>query len=286
MEDNNLNPTGVPEENAAEAAAETAAETAETVQESADTLADKVADKVEAFGETAENVSDKVVDTVTGVVDAAGEAADEFGEKVADVVTGADNAAEAAAETVTDTAAETADAAKTESSSFVDKVADVVNAAGEAADSFGEKVADKVSETFGGADNAANTASADANSTQQAIQPNVIYTAAGAPMKDKKDNTLGLISLILGIVSCIFNIANIPMLFLGVGVCCAPIGGLLALAAIIIGIVSLVTKKQSGKAMALIGIISAALPAILLIIFIILMAVGVLAPAAAQSLSY
>ena len=45
-------------------------------------------------------------------------------------------------------------------------------------------------------------------------------------------------------------------------------------------------KKQSGKAMALIGIISAALPAILLIIFIILMAVGVLAPAAAQSLSY
>ncbi|MBO7472438.1 MAG: hypothetical protein J6Y71_10655 [Ruminococcus sp.] len=169
MEDNKLNPTGVPEEvnNAAEAVADAA-------QEGADTIADKVAEKVESFGDAAENVSDKVVDTVTGVVDAAGEAADDFGDKVADVVSG-----------------EAADA----NASLGDKVADVVNAAGDAADTFGEKVADTVSEAFGNA----------TDSAEKAISPDAIYGGAPAAGGSK---VLSIVSLVCGIVAILATLLS------------------------------------------------------------------------------
>lgn len=240
MEDNKLNPTGVPDEvnNAA--------------QEGADTLAEKVADKVEAIGETAENAGEKVVDTVTDVVEAAGESADEFGDKVVDVVKGTENAAEAAADTA-------ADAAKTEGGSFVDKVAGVVNAAGEAADSFGDKVADTVSETFGGANNGAAEA-------EKAIQPNAIYTNAGAPVGQPEDSKLfAIISLVCGIVSI-------------VSCCCWGINIIPAAAAIVTGIISK-KKNESGSGMALAGIIMGAVAILLGIISLVLSIIKAVADA-------
>ena len=99
MEDNKLNPTGVPEE------------VNNVAQEGADTLADKVADKVEAIGDAAGDIGGKVVDTVTGVVGAAGESADELGDKVVEAVKGTGEAADSFGEKVADTVSETFGAA-------------------------------------------------------------------------------------------------------------------------------------------------------------------------------